>query len=80
MLSSITTYTYTTNMNGKIIVTVGNSRTTVSFIEANGNTVWHDVAISSWTAQQYMFTCIQSRTGYVHATPYNSNIRPVISW
>jgi hypothetical protein len=80
MLSSITTYTYTTNKNGKIVVEQGNSRTTVSFFDKDGNQAWHDINIISWEASHYMFTCVEGGTGKVYAMPYNSNIRPVISW
>jgi len=79
MLSTVQTYTYTTNKMGKIVVTQGNSRTTVSFFDKDGNMMLSDINIIEWTAKNYMFTCVESRTGKVYAMPYNPNIRPVIS-
>jgi hypothetical protein len=79
MLSSITTYTYTTNKNGKIVVTQGNSRTTVSFFNKDGDMTLSDINIISWSTKNYMFTCVEGTTGMVYAMPYNSNIRPIIS-
>jgi len=80
MLSTVQTYTYTTNKMGKIVVTQYKWETIVSFFDKDGNQARHDISISEWTAKDYMFTCVQSRTGQVYAMPYNPNIRPVISW
>ena len=65
---------------GKIVVTQGNSRTTVSFFDKDGNMALWDINIIEWTAKNYMFTCVEGDTGRVYAMPYNPNIRPVISW
>lgn len=80
MQSSIQTYTYTTNKNGKIVVTQGNSRTSVSFFDKDGNMALSDINIISWSTKDYMFTCVEGTTGKVYAMPYNQSIRPVISW
>jgi hypothetical protein len=80
MLSSVKIYTYTTNKNGKIIVTQGNSRTSVSFFKEDGGMVYWDINIISWNASNNVFSCVEGGTGKVYEMPYNSSIRPVISW
>jgi hypothetical protein len=79
-LSSVKIYTYTTNKNGKIVVTQGNSRTSVSFFDKDGNMALLDINIISWNTKDNMFTCVEGGTGKVYTMPYNQNIRPVITW
>jgi hypothetical protein len=79
MQSSVQTYTYTTNKNGKIVVTQYRWSTTVSFFDKDGYIARHDINIISWGTKNGMFTCVEGTTGMVYAMPYNSNIRPIIS-